>query len=79
MSTPWSVVVTALPEAATAAREALLLAQVTSGNIVHSWATITAASSAHTIELDVSEDALRVGTPADWMRTQSAGVPTRRC
>ena len=68
MSAPWSVVVTSLPEAATAAREALLLAQVASGNIVHSWATITASNSTHSIELGVSEDALRVGTPGDCVR-----------
>lgn len=68
MSIPWSVVVTSLPEAPTPAREGLLLAQVTAGHIVHSWATITAASNAHIIELDVSGDALRVGTPGDCVR-----------
>ncbi len=68
MSTPWSVVVTSLPEAPTAAREALLLAEVTAGNIVHDWATITVASAAHSIELDVSQDALRVGSQGDAVR-----------
>lgn len=68
MSTPWSVVAATLPEAATAAREALLLAQVTAGNIVHGWATITASNSTHTVELDVSRDALSVGTSGDRVR-----------
>ena len=68
MSTPWSVVVASVPEAATASREARLLSEVTDGNIVHTWSTVTVASSAGSIELDVSTDALRVGTPGDSVR-----------
>jgi peptidoglycan hydrolase-like protein with peptidoglycan-binding domain/N-acetyl-anhydromuramyl-L-alanine amidase AmpD len=68
MNTTWARVATTLPEAATPEREALLLEQVRAGNIQHNWATITAESGGHRIELDVSEDALRVGAPQDAVR-----------
>lgn len=68
MTTPWTAIAANLQESPTPEREAVFLDQVRAGNVQHRWATIIAEDEAHSIELQVSEDAMRVGTADDSVR-----------
>jgi peptidoglycan hydrolase-like protein with peptidoglycan-binding domain len=69
MSTAWANVAALIPEQATEAREAALLALVEQGqSVLHDWTTLSVSGAGHVIELSVSADALRLGDETDSVR-----------
>jgi hypothetical protein len=58
----WSSLSSGVPSGGLA-RESHLLALVEAGHFVHRWASLTLHHDGHTLELEVSEDALAVGAP----------------
>ena len=64
----WSLVAAHLPESPGHEREQMLLSLVKSGPILHPWAPLRVSDNGHTIDLEVSQDALAIGTRGDAVR-----------
>ena len=59
-------------------RESRLLELVSAKHFVHNWASLAVQHSGHTIELEVSEDALAIGDATDNVRINVMATTAQR-